>query len=96
MSLQTLNMTFSKSTSRMEQTLRGQRSSRTSRQCRDVISGGILGVKIYGERLAVEMASMKTAVPGVYAVRDANSDNSTNVPHAMYTGKAAVYVHGEL
>lgn len=59
--------------------------------------GRDLGVKVYGEKMAVEMASMKTAVPGVYAVGDANSDNSTNVPHAMYTGKkAAVYVHGEL
>jgi len=28
---------------------------------------------------------------------DANSDNSTNVPHAMYSGKkAAVYCHVEL
>ena len=58
--------------------------------------GSSLGVKIYGEKMDVEPLSMRTAAPGVFAVGDANSDNSTNVPHAMYTGKkAAVYVHGE-
>jgi len=58
--------------------------------------GAPLGVKIYGEKIDVDPLSMRTAVPGVFAVGDANSDNSTNVPHAMYTGKkAAVYVHGE-
>ncbi|KAH6661914.1 putative thioredoxin reductase [Halenospora varia] len=55
-----------------------------------------LGVKIYGEKMAVDAASMRAA-PGVFAVGDANSDNSTNVPHAMWTGKkAAVYLHVEL
>jgi thioredoxin reductase len=40
---------------------------------------------------------MRTNVTGVYAVGDANSDGSTNVPHAMYSGKkAAVYLHGML
>lgn len=40
---------------------------------------------------------MKTSLDGVYAVGDANSDGSTNVPHAMFSGKrAAVVVHGEL
>lgn len=53
-----------------------------------------LGVKVYGEKMSVDPASMRAA-PGVFAVGDANSDNSTNVPHAMFTGKkAAVFVHG--
>jgi thioredoxin reductase len=53
-----------------------------------------LGVKIYGEKMSVDTASMRGA-PGVWAVGDANSDNSTNVPHAMFTGKkAAVFLHG--
>lgn len=55
-----------------------------------------LGVKIYSEKMNVDPASMRAA-PGVFAVGDANSDNSTNVPHAMFTGKkAAVYIHGKL
>ncbi|KAG9229508.1 hypothetical protein BJ875DRAFT_193349 [Amylocarpus encephaloides] len=59
--------------------------------------GRDIGVKIYGEKMDVDPASMRTAVKGVWAVGDANSDNSTNVPHAMYTGKkAAVFVHVEL
>lgn len=58
--------------------------------------GKPLGVKYYGEKMSVNAGSMKTDVPGVYAVGDGNSDNSTNVPHAMYSGKkAAVYVHGK-
>ncbi|TVY46440.1 putative thioredoxin reductase [Lachnellula occidentalis] len=59
--------------------------------------GESLGVQIYGEKMDVNAGSMRTAAPGVYAVGDANSDNSTNVPHAMYSGKkAAVYAHVEL
>lgn len=57
--------------------------------------GKPLGVKYYGEKMNVNAGSMRTDVPGVYAVGDANSDNSTNVPHAMFSGKkSAVYVHG--
>lgn len=38
-----------------------------------------------------------TSLEGVHAVGDANNDGSTNVPHAMYTGKgASVKIHGEL
>ena len=34
-------------------------------------------------------------MPGVFAIGDCNSDNSTNVPHAMFSGKkAAVFAHG--
>lgn len=40
-------------------------------------------------------SGMRTSMAGVFAVGDCNSDGSTNVPHAMYTGKkAAVYSHG--
>lgn len=40
-------------------------------------------------------AAMRTNETGVFAIGDANSDGSTNVPHAMYSGKrAAVYIHG--
>lgn len=40
---------------------------------------------------------LRTTVPGVWGVGDANSDNSTNVPHATSSGKkAAVFCHGGL
>lgn len=49
------------------------------------------------EKINVDASGMRTNVTGVYAVGDANSDGSTNVPHAMYSGKkAAVYLHGML
>ncbi|KKK11976.1 hypothetical protein ARAM_004987 [Aspergillus rambellii] len=42
-------------------------------------------------------SGMRTSVPGVFAVGDCNSDGSTNVPHAMFSGKrAAVYGHVEM
>ncbi|KAI2699762.1 hypothetical protein CBS147317_6677 [Penicillium roqueforti] len=42
-------------------------------------------------------SAMRTSESGVFAIGDANSDGSTNVPHAMYTGKkAAVYLHVEM
>ncbi|KAL5355368.1 hypothetical protein BJX96DRAFT_183239 [Aspergillus floccosus] len=42
-------------------------------------------------------SGMRTSLPGVFAVGDANSDGSTNVPHAMFSGKrAAVYMHVEM
>ncbi|KAJ5179960.1 hypothetical protein N7492_003170 [Penicillium capsulatum] len=41
--------------------------------------------------------SQRTSKTGVFAIGDANSDGSTNVPHAMFSGKrAAVYVHVEM
>lgn len=59
--------------------------------------GAELGVTLYGGRLyANEAKGLITNIPGAYAIGDANSDNVTNVPHAIYTGKkAAVYAHGE-
>ncbi|KPM41813.1 hypothetical protein AK830_g4755 [Neonectria ditissima] len=57
--------------------------------------GEELGVWLYGGRLAANMSNgLITNIPGVYAVGDANSDNSTNVPHALFTGKrSAVSLH---
>ncbi|GJC83129.1 putative thioredoxin reductase ARB_06224 [Colletotrichum liriopes] len=56
------------------------------------------GVQLWGGRLAADVSKgYATNVPGIYAVGDANSDNSTNVPHALYTGKrAAVFLHVRL
>ncbi|KAL2846092.1 hypothetical protein BJY01DRAFT_176147 [Aspergillus pseudoustus] len=42
-------------------------------------------------------SGMRTSLSGVFAIGDANSDGSTNVPHAMFSGKrAGVYGHVEL
>lgn len=59
--------------------------------------GEKMGVTLYGGRLAAdESRGLVTNIPGVYAIGDANSDNVTNVPHALFTGKrTAVYLHGE-
>lgn len=52
--------------------------------------GSQLGVKIENDKLMGNLTTkMKTNVAGVWAVGDANSDGSTNVPHAMWSGKAA-------
>ncbi|KAF4973155.1 hypothetical protein FSARC_499 [Fusarium sarcochroum] len=49
------------------------------------------GVKLLADRLvANDTAGMVTNVPGIYAVGDANTDGSTNVPHALWSGKRAV------
>ncbi|KAM4055296.1 pyridine nucleotide-disulfide oxidoreductase [Hirsutella rhossiliensis] len=54
------------------------------------------GVELRSDRMAVD-SNMRTRVPGIYAVGDANSDGSTNVLHALYTGKRAVVdIHVEL
>lgn len=60
--------------------------------------GEKLGVQLYGGRLAADSANgLVTNIPGVYAIGDANSDNVTNVPHALFSGKrTAVFLHGEL
>ncbi|QYS95140.1 Pyr_redox_2 domain-containing protein [Trichoderma simmonsii] len=56
------------------------------------------GVALYGGRLAADQSrGMVTNIPGIFAIGDANSDNVTNVPHAMYNGKrAAVYIQVEI
>lgn len=47
------------------------------------------GVRLVDGMMAVD-DNMLTSVPGIYAVGDANSDERTNVGHALYTGKSAV------
>ncbi|KAF9771810.1 hypothetical protein IL306_010523 [Fusarium sp. DS 682] len=56
------------------------------------------GVKLVNGRLpANNSLGLATNVPGIYAIGDANTDNVTNVPHAMFTGKrAAVFLHVQL
>ncbi|KAL2676546.1 hypothetical protein Neosp_010307 [[Neocosmospora] mangrovei] len=56
------------------------------------------GVELYGGRLAAnQSAGLATNIPGIYAVGDANSDNVTNVPHALFSGKrTAVFLHVKL
>ncbi|KAK4157296.1 thioredoxin reductase [Chaetomidium leptoderma] len=60
--------------------------------------GEEMGVQLYGGRLAADQtAGLITNIPGVYAIGDANSDNTTNVPHAMFSAKrAAVFLHVKL
>ncbi|KAF3769477.1 FAD/NAD(P)-binding domain-containing protein [Cryphonectria parasitica EP155] len=57
--------------------------------------GRDLGVIVQNGRLAgVQGLGYLTNIPMVYAVGDINIDDSTNVPHAMYSGKkAAVFLH---
>lgn len=60
--------------------------------------GEEMGVELYGGRLAADQAKgLVTNIPGVYAIGDANSDNVTNVPHALFSGKrTAVYLHVQI
>ncbi|KAF7160162.1 hypothetical protein CNMCM5623_005677 [Aspergillus felis] len=56
-----------------------------------------LGVGFLGSKINTTAGGLRTTVKGVWGIGDANSDNSTNVPHAMSSGKtAAVYCHVEL
>ncbi|KAI0407707.1 sulphydryl oxidase [Xylaria palmicola] len=57
--------------------------------------GADMGVRLDGGRLAADPTrGLMTNIPGVYAIGDANADNITNVPHAMFSGKrAAVFLH---
>lgn len=59
--------------------------------------GQSMGVNLVDGRLAGNQTNgYQTNVALVYAVGDNNIDRSTNVPHAMYSGKrAAVYLHGK-
>ncbi|PHH78483.1 hypothetical protein CDD82_3036 [Ophiocordyceps australis] len=57
------------------------------------------GVKLTsGGRLMVDPTKgLVTNIPGVYAIGDANSDNVTNVPHALFSGKrTGVFLHVQL
>lgn len=56
-----------------------------------------MGLNVTDEKIVVDTSGMRTSEFGVYAIGDANSDGSTNVPHAMFSGKkAAVYLHVQL
>lgn len=56
-----------------------------------------LGIGIDEDNKIVVGEKYNTTLDGVYGVGDANNDGTTNVPHAMYSGKgAAVKIHGEL
>lgn len=56
-----------------------------------------MGLNVTDDKIQVDYNGMRASIEGVFAVGDANSDGSTNVPHAMWSGKrAAVSVHGKL
>jgi thioredoxin reductase len=56
-----------------------------------------LDLRMIGGKIDTTAPGLRTTVKGVWGIGDANSDNSTNVPHAMGSGKkAAVCCHGEL
>jgi hypothetical protein len=55
-----------------------------------------MGLNVTDNKIDVT-SGMRTSESGVFAIGDANSDGSTNVPHAMFSGKrAAVYIHVEM
>ncbi|KAA8643064.1 hypothetical protein EYZ11_008896 [Aspergillus tanneri] len=55
-----------------------------------------LGLAMKGKSIDSNSA-MRTSMSGVFAVGDCNGDGSTNVPHAMFSGKrAAVNAHVEM
>lgn len=55
-----------------------------------------MGLKMKGNKIETDINDMRTSLKGVWAAGDANSDGSTNVPHAMFSGKrAAVSLHSE-
>ncbi|KAE8387592.1 hypothetical protein BDV23DRAFT_186139 [Aspergillus alliaceus] len=59
----------------------------------------IKGLKMdqHGKIITNMTHGMRTSLPGVFAVGDANNDGTTNVPHAMWSAKrAAVAIHIEL
>lgn len=53
------------------------------------------GVWLYDGRLAADIfGGLITNIQGIYAIGDANSNNVTNVPHAVFSGKrTAVHLH---
>ncbi|KAJ5483332.1 hypothetical protein N7530_002578 [Penicillium desertorum] len=54
-------------------------------------------LNVTDNKVIVNFNGMRTNETGVFAVGDANSDGSTNVPHAMFSGKrAAVYIQVEM
>lgn len=61
--------------------------------------GKNMGVTLVGQPahlFADQQRGFETNIPMVFAVGDANADNSTNVPHAMWSGKrSVVHLQGE-
>jgi thioredoxin reductase len=56
--------------------------------------GTSMGIPVDAKDHVKTSGDMQSIVPGVYVVGDANADNSTNVPHAIWSGKrAAVAMH---
>lgn len=56
-----------------------------------------MDLKVTDNRIEVDTSSERTSKAGVWAIGDANNEGTTNVPHAMLSGKrAAVYLHVEL
>jgi thioredoxin reductase len=56
--------------------------------------GASLGIPYDAKQHLKTDGRMESIMPGVFVVGDANADNSTNVPHAMWSGKrAAVQIH---
>ncbi|EEQ83624.1 hypothetical protein RJZ56_005374 [Blastomyces dermatitidis] len=63
-----------------------------SKQCSDLPYK--LGLRMVNGKIDNNFRGMGTSMPGVYAVGDCNNDDSTNVEHAMFSGKrAAVEIH---
>lgn len=60
--------------------------------------GEKMGVRLDGGRLAADPTKgLQTNIFGVYAIGDANADNVTNVPHALFSGKrTGVFLHVQL
>ncbi|EDN10068.1 hypothetical protein I7I51_07107 [Histoplasma capsulatum] len=53
-----------------------------------------LGLKMVNGKIDNNFKGMATSMSGVYAVGDCNNDDSTNVVHAMFSGKrAAIEIH---
>ncbi len=55
-----------------------------------------MGLKMDDGKIDTSTKSgLRTSLDGVWGIGDANNDGSTNVPHAMWSGKrAAVFSHG--
>jgi thioredoxin reductase len=55
-----------------------------------------MGLKMEDGKIDTSTKSgLRTSLDGVWGIGDANNDGSTNVPHAMWSGKrAAVFSHG--
>lgn len=54
-------------------------------------------LKVASGKIVVTINDVRTSKEGVFAIGDANSEGTTNIPYAMFSGKrAAVFLHVEL